>query len=328
MTIRNLVFQGGGVKGIAYAGAIEVLEQRGQLKDVARVAGTSAGSITAALLAVGAGSADINQILRTTMFSSFTDGGGWIFGAAMRLLSKYGIYKGDTLLRWMRKNIGDITQRLTGKSQPDLTFAQLRALAQSKPGVCRELYTISTNLTQQRPEVFSAESTPDVAIALAVRMSVSIPFYFEAVPFGGNMYVDGGVSWNYPIDLFDGETNRPVVGMPARIRQAAAVGPDTQTLGFCLGSTAQIESERMNWALPPVQIKDLDDMVKGLFSFVINESTRLHLDEAALARSVFVNDANVPTTAFDLTQAQIDTLVKNGRDATIAFLDRSAASVA
>jgi NTE family protein len=51
---RNLVFEGGGVKGIAYAGAIEVLEKESILSDIKRVAGTSAGAITAALLASGA----------------------------------------------------------------------------------------------------------------------------------------------------------------------------------------------------------------------------------------------------------------------------------
>ncbi len=43
---RNLVFEGGGVKGIAYAGAIGVLEDKEILPDIRRVAGTSAGAIS------------------------------------------------------------------------------------------------------------------------------------------------------------------------------------------------------------------------------------------------------------------------------------------
>ena len=50
---RNLVFEGGGVKGIAYAGALKELEKKGLLTSLQRVAGTSAGAITATLLAVG-----------------------------------------------------------------------------------------------------------------------------------------------------------------------------------------------------------------------------------------------------------------------------------
>ena len=39
---RNLVFEGGGVKGIAYVGAMQVMDQRGFLQDIRRVGGTSA----------------------------------------------------------------------------------------------------------------------------------------------------------------------------------------------------------------------------------------------------------------------------------------------
>ena len=49
--IRNLVFEGGGVKGIGFPGAIEALEKRGMLGGVKSVAGSSAGGITAMLLA-------------------------------------------------------------------------------------------------------------------------------------------------------------------------------------------------------------------------------------------------------------------------------------
>ncbi|WP_257455898.1 patatin-like phospholipase family protein [Archangium lipolyticum] len=174
MMIRHLVFQGGGVKGIAYVGAIDVLEQRGLMSHVNYVAGTSAGSITAALLAMGATSQDLDHVLRNTSFSSFMDGGGWVIGDAVRLLSHYGIYKGDAFEKWLRQQISMLTERATGQAQPDMTFGQLRTLAAQKPGVFRELYTVSTNLSRQMPEVFSAESTPDVPVSLAVRMSMSI----------------------------------------------------------------------------------------------------------------------------------------------------------
>ena len=49
---RNLIFEGGGVKGIAYSGALAVLEQRGILRRIKRVGGASAGAINASLLAL------------------------------------------------------------------------------------------------------------------------------------------------------------------------------------------------------------------------------------------------------------------------------------
>ena len=50
---RNLVMEGGGIRGVAYGGALEELERQGVLAGLQRVGGTSAGAIQAALLAVG-----------------------------------------------------------------------------------------------------------------------------------------------------------------------------------------------------------------------------------------------------------------------------------
>lgn len=60
--IENIVFEGGGVKGIAYVGAIEAMERNEMLKDVKRVAGSSAGGITASLVALGYNAAELKNI--------------------------------------------------------------------------------------------------------------------------------------------------------------------------------------------------------------------------------------------------------------------------
>lgn len=60
--IENIVFEGGGVKGIAYVGAIEAMERNGMLKDLKRVAGSSAGGITASLLALGFNAEELKNI--------------------------------------------------------------------------------------------------------------------------------------------------------------------------------------------------------------------------------------------------------------------------
>ncbi|WP_437333200.1 patatin-like phospholipase family protein [Sorangium sp. So ce394] len=64
MTIEDLVFQGGGVKGVAYVGAIAELDRRDALAGVTTVAGTSAGANTAAPLAVGAGAEEVSRAQR------------------------------------------------------------------------------------------------------------------------------------------------------------------------------------------------------------------------------------------------------------------------
>jgi NTE family protein len=65
---------------------------------------------------------------------------------------------------------------------------------------------MGTNLSTRFGEVFSAEHTPRMCIADAVRISMSIPLFFAAKrSLRGDVYVDGGVLENYPIKLFDRE---------------------------------------------------------------------------------------------------------------------------
>ncbi|KFO67772.1 phospholipase, partial [Smithella sp. SCADC] len=52
---RNLVFKGGGVRGIAYLGALQYLYEHNYMQHVERVAGTSAGAITALATALNLG---------------------------------------------------------------------------------------------------------------------------------------------------------------------------------------------------------------------------------------------------------------------------------
>ncbi|PTL75792.1 patatin-like phospholipase family protein [Vitiosangium sp. GDMCC 1.1324] len=321
MPIRNLVFEGGGVKGMAYVGAVQVLEAKGLLGGVENVAGTSAGAITAALLAVGATAEELSSVLGSTDFATFMDGPGWVFRDASRLVEHYGLYEGNVFEQWCREQIGRITQRVLGESQSDLTFAQLEALAQREPGRFRKLFVVATNLTRQLPEVFSASTRPEVPLWLAVRMSMSIPLFFEAVQFEQCVYVDGGVSWNYPIDLFDGVRRQPALGSPA---VPPEVGVSSETLGFFLGTAQQIEAARQNWQLLPVPITGIKSYTQALFSFMLHASTLLHVDEVALGRTVFIDNAGVSTTEFTLTDAQIQQLVDNGVLATTEWLARNA----
>ena len=67
----DLVFEGGGVKGIALIGALAVLEERGY--EPQGVAGTSAGALLAALLAAGYTATELREIFLDFDFSSLQD---------------------------------------------------------------------------------------------------------------------------------------------------------------------------------------------------------------------------------------------------------------
>ena len=92
---KNLVFEGGGVKGIAYVGALEVLDKEGILKNIKRVAGTSAGAMVAVLVGLNYTTTEISEILWDLNFKNFLDDNFGMVRDIDRLINEYGWYKGD-----------------------------------------------------------------------------------------------------------------------------------------------------------------------------------------------------------------------------------------
>lgn len=168
---RNLVFEGGGVKGIAYVGAMRELETRGILDGIARIGGTSAGAINALLVGLGYSTEEMRQILWGMDFNKFMDADRGIIRNCCRLLRSHGWFKGNFCHGW----IGALVAAKTGDCTA--TFAQIEAMKTEKP--FKSMYFMATNLNTGFSEVFSAEKTPDTPIADAVRFSMSIPFFFR-----------------------------------------------------------------------------------------------------------------------------------------------------
>ena len=83
-TYKNLVLEGGGVRGLAYAGALDVLEQKDILSHVERVAGSSAGAIAGLMISLGYNAKEIDSILQTLKIQEFNDGKD-IFGKIKRI---------------------------------------------------------------------------------------------------------------------------------------------------------------------------------------------------------------------------------------------------
>ena len=318
---RNLVFEGGGVKGIAYAGAIQVLESQGILPNITRVAGTSAGAITATLLALGAGSQDIAKIVGGTDFRQFMDSSLLPTSNIWRLVQDYGWYKGDAFATWMQ---GIIKQR-TGDA--GTTFAGLRALKAHDVkgrGAFRDLYMVGTDLSRQQALIFSGDDTPDMPLWYAARTSMSIPFFFQSVMAQGEVRVDGGVSWNYPIDMFD---DRRFLEDPKK-----GVKPDyptlysddqvynKETLGFRVDTADEIAAEKRSWQSPPDKVDDIEDYIKALVGFMLDTANKTHLHDDDWHRTVFIDAAGIGATDFGLTQAQIKMLITNGVQGATAYL--------
>ncbi len=316
---RNLVFEGGGVKGIAYSGALRVLENQGIVPDIKRVAGTSAGAITATLVALGANSKDVEEIVGGTKFRKFMDDSFGVFRDMNRLVNDYGWYKGDAFSAWMQKQVYALCQN------SELTFADLAQKASQSQGKCKELFVVSTNLSMQMPVVYSVETTPNFPIWEAVRRSMSIPLFFAAIKQspGPQVFVDGGVTWNYPLDLFDDKKYlvNPASGL---IQQYDTLYDANQvynkeTLGFRVDTKNEIKAEKDDWRLPPKEIKDFFDYISALVCYMGDMANKMHLHKNDWDRTVFIDAGGVRTTDFDLSDQQVAMLIQNGQSGTTDY---------
>lgn len=314
--IENLVFEGAGIRGIAYCGAIKELEQRGLLQKVKRVGGTSAGAITALLLSIGYGAAEIETVIKGTSFKKFNNGSFFFIGGINRVKKYFGWYRGHGFEQWVQKLI------LAKTGNGDITFAQLRELGY------KDLYVTGTNLTQQRAVVFSYEAFPDMKVKDAVRISMSIPLYFEAVFMDKegaivphpkkkdnlDILIDGGFIANFPIRLFDSSRYHA---------SSAAVSHflvNSATLGFRIDSEAQIGYDKTGKGLAPLPIKKFNEYAVAFYLFVLENLNRQTLTAEDWNRTVSIHDGNLSPRIRKLSKGEINTLITNGQKATSQYL--------
>ena len=66
--IKNLVLEGAGIRGIAYAGVYQSLEENGLAEHIEKVGGTSAGAIMSLLIALGYSSPEMDSVISNTDF--------------------------------------------------------------------------------------------------------------------------------------------------------------------------------------------------------------------------------------------------------------------
>jgi NTE family protein len=307
---KNLVFEGGGVKGVAYGGVFEVLEQRQITPHIESVAGTSAGAITATMMALNYSAEEFLKIMMTLNFEKFEDGCDLI--GPIRLIRRFGWFKGNYFLKLMESYIAKKTSDGHHPGNGRATFRDL--IEKYRDLHFKRLYVFGTNLTQQAVQKFSYETTPDMAVADAVRISMSIPFFFKARFYEQNgsndAYCDGGVLNNYPIDTFD-EQHTEVE--PDSGHQMLHRTPNGETLGFHFDNPDQ----------SPSPINSLRSFTGGVIDALLDiQDILLKTNPGDERRSVFINDLGVKFTDFELSDQTKRALIDQGRIATTEYLDK------
>jgi predicted acylesterase/phospholipase RssA len=359
----DLVFEGGGAKGSVFAGALEVFIAEGH--EPARLVGTSAGAITAALLAAGYTPAEMLAAVNEQRdgkprFASFMDvpeDGDFpeqlrqecqlqnvldmvgiplvpailekkvdkaLIGHLLARSSHFrqlfafvecgGLFSGRAFVEWLHEKL------LDHNVPRDYSLKQLHL-----DRGC-DLSLVASDTTNEEMLVLNHRTAPDVPVAMAVRMSMSIPFVWREVVWEKEWgkycgvdktearIVDGGVLSNFPIDL---------VACPTDSRIAAIMGPDadptaSHNLGMLIDEQLEVAGiaggppKRPNPLRTVRRIQRLTDTMTGA-------------RDNALVQQFGSEVCRLPakgygTTEFDMPADKINRLVEAGRVAMRAHL--------
>ena len=306
----DLVFEGGGVKGIGLAGAFAELEAQGY--DPQCVAGTSAGAINASLVAAGYTGAQIVDVVTNDMhFPKFEDPPRFhelgLLGDAIDIARTRGIHSGTYFLHW-------IDGMLAAKGLT--TFGDLKDPAATDERRRYRLQVIASDISDRSMLVLPRDAArlgidPDqLRVADAVRMSMSIPIFFEPVIHtnpqtgGQHMIVDGGLLSNFPVWLFD----------------STPLPPTFPTFGLQLVAPAAPHQAAPAQAGDPATIPSFIDYLKSLADTAMQAHDRFYIEDEDFARTIAISTLGVSTIDFNISRADTLALIESGRQAAKSFL--------
>ncbi|WP_298950961.1 patatin-like phospholipase family protein [uncultured Nonlabens sp.] len=160
----GIALSGGGVRGIAHAGVIKALQEHDIT--VHHVTGTSAGALVGALYAMGI---DVDHI-----FNFFEQSN--LFHPRKFAFRQAGFINSSVFIENLSPYI------------PENNFKCLKT----------PLSVTATDLNTGKLKVFK-----EGELYKAILASAAFPGIFTPIEIDGNLYVDGGVINNFPIDLLD-----------------------------------------------------------------------------------------------------------------------------
>ncbi len=338
----DATFSGGGVKCIALLGALAELERYWRWE---RVAGTSGGAIVAAFVAAGMSAQEVREVLERVHLGELTDlrwegplerwtsrlvrlalsplralpplrrvtaGLSLVAHNPLGFFLEFGIYSGRRLVELVEGNLPPGV-RTFGDLLYDPTAPK------TGPGARRRyrLQVVAADITAHSllvlpQDVASFGYDPDqMPIALALRMSASVPVLFTPVPLVDrksgrtHLIVDGSVLSNYPLWLLDPpageEPSWPALGLTICPR-----APDD-----CVALPGDVH-----------EVRDVGQFLEALWHSMASALDRAYLSQGHWERTVAIDTVELPPIRFDLRPQEKERLWQAGAEAARRFMAR------
>ncbi|EDU38258.1 patatin-like phospholipase family protein [Clostridium sporogenes] len=289
----NAVLDSGGIRGIGTIGALNHMESKGFTWN--NIAGTSVGALIGALLVSGYTARDLKHITVNMDFMELLNKEGiqksTFVGRAMNFFKFNGVYSGDFIEKWI-----DDMLKVKGIN----TFSDLM-----NNGTCR-LKIIASDITEKRKVTFPDDlysygfSLSNFRVSKAIRMSISIPFFFKPIRFihgnGLSYIVDGGVCCAYPISIFNNCDNKDII----------------PTIGFKFDNI-EISNTKQGKSDPLSFLFDIADTMN-------KKDSKEWMTNKNIDRTILIPTLGISSTDFNLSKEKTLKLYKSGYRSAEKFI--------
>ncbi len=210
--IHNIVLSGGSIKGYSYLSLLRIIHEHPEMFKLRKLIGSSIGAIFALIINLGL---DYDIIKEKLIHKNLSELRNINLNNILQFANKYGIDDGTPIMQYVSEFV------VEKYNKTSITFKELYDLTNI------DLIITGTCLNTSKTTYFSHLTYPDMMVLSAIRISISIPYYFIPVSYNDCLYVDGAVTDNFPIQLCKDELD--------------------DTLGIYLLDTSEVSTEINGW---------------------------------------------------------------------------------
>jgi predicted acylesterase/phospholipase RssA len=199
MSFKSVVIAGGALKVISAIGCLQYLYEKKCYDKIINYVGTSAGALISFFAVLGYTPTAMIEFIKTHLYTD--DISQFNIEEAFNMFESYGLSSGESINKFTR----EILRSKMGVE--DISFIDLA----KKTG--KNLVVCVSNLSKERCEFLGVDTEPDMSVLLAIRISCSLPLIFAPITYKDDIYLDGVMYNNFPIDYFKGSTLRDIFGI-------------------------------------------------------------------------------------------------------------------
>lgn len=280
---RNLIFSGGSIKGLcAFIGAVKALEEKDKMKHFNTFIGASAGAVISFMICCGMSSRNMVDFFQQEMNRYQTQDAN--IDNLLNIIDTMGVDDGKFVYESFIKIL-----KFRFPSREEVSFMDLMKSTGKHLVIC------GSNLTQVKTEYFSIETTPEMNVLDALRISISLPFIFPPFVYNDNVYADAGLFNNFPIDYIKDEMLKT-------------------TLGICINNKEQ------KYDLKELNLIRYIDILMNTIFYKMNEKREI-VDHHVIEIMFSNNDPynfDLDSFKFKINQEDITSFIQNGYDSTMS----------